>query len=318
MTNFIATDKILRYPEEIAKLKGIVQGTSNEIPSVLNVEVDLSERCNANCIGCTFPDHRNEDMGGETLALVGRALDAWGTRAVVLTGGGEPTLLQDFDNAAGFLSCFRSLGLYTNGIKAVPDPSYFAWIYVSLDAPSDTEWGTYKRVSPALFHDVLRNIKVYGEETTCGVGFLIGPDNYKDVARMADVGLANGASYVHFRPRYPVRSNDWELDCYEYLHDIAEMEHVQVAWDKFEDGFHWERNYRTCWASMFLRQIDAAGNVWACPTTRWLRKLGHVSELQKLSYPVPVTEHCRELCRGHRMNQLLQRILSDAPHKEFV
>jgi len=308
--------KILRFPDEIATLK------QAGIPAVLNVEMDLSESCNARCAGCDFPDHYDGFLSPSVEQATIHRLKLWGTKAVVFTGGGEPTVHPQWQESANRWSKDFQLGMYTNGIKLDLSPcdKAFKWVYVSLDAYDAESWAKYKRVSPDLFHKVLANIEAATYYTTVGVGFLIGEDNYRDVQKMAIAGLATGCSYVHFRPRWPCDDSWWAAEARVLLHGAENMPFVRVAWDKFEAAWKkpWRRSYTTCWASMFLRQVDVKGDVYACPTTRWLRKLGNVVDCPPLTRPLPVTLSCREMCRGHAMNETLDSIMAVGPHDFFV
>ncbi len=269
---------------------------------------------------CDFPNHYKSCMDAETCVQTVARLKTWGTQAVVLTGGGEPTVHPNWQGIANDWSQHFQLGMYTNGIKLdlAPCEKAFRWVYVSLDAPDEKAWSENKGVDPGLFRKVLANIEAASYYATVGVGFLIGEDNVDRVEEMAILGLSTNPAYVHFRPRFPVSNNDWESDARVRLGRVATMPRVSVAWERFEHGWHWTRPYSLCWASMFIRQIDTDGNVYACPTTRWLRKIGHVSDFTPLTRPLPVIPACRELCRGDGLNRVLNPIMRAGPHDCFV
>ena len=310
----IAPDKILRFPDELERLK---EGTP---PSVLNVEVDLSETCQLACASCDFPNHypahMNLDLAGQTAST----LERWGTKAVVFSGGGEPTMCPDFAPITALFGQSAQLGLYTNGVRSVfaDVADRFRWVFVSLDAASADEWAAYKRAPASWYAKVLENIGAAAQGTTVGVGFLIGEHNYQRIETMARVGLEAGASYVRFRPMYPSQGADWQHDAIPILERVSAWEHVSVAWHKFHDVWQWERPYDTCWASMFLRLVDAEGTVWACPTTRGKRRLGNIATYEGLRQPLAVTDECRPCCRGHEMNLLLDYVMRSGPHDYFV
>jgi len=309
----ISPQKILRHPDEIEFLR------RGKVPSVLNVEVDLSEACNLRCRGCDFPQHYDAFMTFERAVATVDVLKSWGTQAVVLTGGGEPTLCPDFAKIVRLLSKGFALGMYTNGTQDnFPEHAeLFDWVFVSLDAPDDATWAYSKRAKRKDFHRVLDNIRQAAKETTVGVGYLIHMGNYHRVEEMAALGLEVG-SYVHFRPLFPTEDTSWRADAIPYLERVSSWYNVTVAWDKFHDLWRWRRDYTTCWASMFIRLIDAEGTIWACPTTRWKRKLGTIDSKCELKSPLKVTPECRALCRGHGMNKILDYIMHKGPHDAFV
>ncbi len=301
--------KILRFPSEI---RALMLGKRT---NVLNVEIDLSNRCNANCAGCLSPQHSNENMTIEMAEKAISLLDyAWGTAAVVLTGGGEPTLCPDFEEIVTRFYKRFDLGLYTNGTsRKVEDVALaFKWVFVSLDAATPESYIDYKGVP--YFNIVVSNIKNLAEtkQTTVGCGFLISESNYLDIEDMARVGLDTGADYVHFRPLWPCNSNYWESGARHQLEAAQKLSpRVSVAWTKFQDAWHWERTYKTCWASAFIRCISADGKIWVCPSTRGKRQLGELPSGQVLGYPLMVTDDCRTMCRGHDMNKTLDYIMQE-------
>lgn len=313
-SEFINASKILRHPEALVSLR------KGQIPPVYNVEMDLSESCQLSCQGCDFPQHSATHMNWATAVEAARMLKFWRTEAVVFTGGGEPTLCPDFSPITHLYSQRHKLGLYTNGIEPVfvDMADHFQWIFVSLDAADKGDWAAYKHASSRLFHQVLDNISMAAQKTTVGVGFLIHAGNYNRIEDMARTALEAEPTYVHFRPLYPSDDDIWMYDAVPILERVSKWDRVSVAWDKFADIWDWHRDYDTCWASMFIRLIDAEGTIWACPTTRWKRRLGTVWDFKNLRAPLEVTEECRACCRGHRMNLVLDYAMQDGPHDAFV
>lgn len=307
-------NKILRHPDWIDTLR------SGGVPPVANVELDLTEHCNANCATCDFPDHYKSNLDAETLDGVEAQLLSWRTRAVVLTGGGEPTIHPTFPSIANRLSRNFQLGLYTNGIALDLSKCEraFKWAYVSLDSWDEESWASHKRVAPKLYRSVLKNLEAATYYTTVGAGFLIGPDNMGEIDKMALSAMPASPSYIHFRPLWPFNWTEEEAEeCKKRLLMVSALPGVQVAWAKFEDAWHWSRPYKTCWASAFIRQIDTDGNIYPCPTTRWKRRIGNVFEGCD-EMPCRVTDECREGCRGHGLNKTLDYIMSSSPHDAFV
>jgi MoaA/NifB/PqqE/SkfB family radical SAM enzyme len=303
--------KILRFPEEIAALR------EGRRPHVLNVEIDLTERCNLHCVTCDFPHHPRVDMTPEVEEQVLSCLDAWGTRAVVLTGGGEPTVHPEWREIATRWSSF-ALGMYTNGVALTEVPDVFGWVYVSLDAPDAETWAATKGAPASWFDRVVENIQAAAALTTVGVGFLVGPHNLARVEAMAALGSSLGAAYVDFRPLWPCPDNSWAEEGRSLLAKAESYPSVRVAWEKFEAAWDWDRPYHVCWASMFNRMIDASGVVYPCASTRWVAPLGHARDCPSPSRPVPVTDRCRTMCRGHGMNLTLDYVMASGPHDYFV
>lgn len=302
--------KILRFPKEIAMLR------NGEKPPVLSVEVDLSERCNLSCSHCDFPRHYNADMSIEMAEKITKKLAEWGTQAVTFTGGGEPTINPDASEIVHIFAGGFNIGMYTNGVCMLKEKAakQLQWVYVSLDAVNAEDYGKRKGKRERWI-DAIFSVSYYANlGVTTGAGFLIDNDNYAYAPEMAKLALGLGATYAHFRPVIPCKLKP---EANDYLR-WAEEAGGHVAWDKFKEARDFKRDYSTCYASMFIRCIDAEGTIWACPTSRWKRKLGHIDTFDDLLKPLDVTADCRTMCRGHAMNKTLDYIMRRGPQDLFV
>lgn len=320
--------KILRYPEILARMQAGLRAWP------INIELDMSNQCNLKCAHCDFAHtHNSQEMSPELASQVLNELAAGGTRAITLTGGGEPTLNADFAAIARHAAALDlRLGLYTNGVdvsRLIPALDKFAWVYISLDEASQESYKIQKGAD--RFNQVTRNIKaLVGEESkpTIGVGFMIHPSNMNQIPEMVSLKDQLGVDYIQFHPTVGLTDYSWVRGIRHLLRHLQQQENIHVVLQRFHDlgmnqhGKH-ERGYTVCRGSELVPCIGASGEVWVCPNTRGLRKLGDLSQesFKQVWLRRPeqyVGTDCRVACRNHFLNQTLEYVCSHGIHEEFV
>lgn len=314
--------KILRYPARIYSIR------EGYLTYPINVELDLSDRCNLKCTHCAFVHIRRDcDMSIGIVENIVSQLVCSGIQAVTLTGGGEPTMNPDFEKIVFAISQHHiSIGMYTNGIKFYPDAfNKMEWVYISLDAWNKRDFQRIKGVD--CFGKVVHTIAKFAEikrETTLGLGFLLNGLNFQNVQQMAELGQDLQVDYVQFRPVVGLESYEWIEDALECLSLVDALVPVYYPIQRFTDlRDKPPRGYEICRASVFVPCVGADGTLWVCPNTRGLRSLGSLvtNSFQNL-WQRRSTQHigkdCREMCRNHRLNQTLEYVCSRGPHDNFV
>lgn len=210
------------------RLRLIQQGKK---PAPVNVEIDLSNRCDLKCAGCHFsythtrgPWAGNADkpegfIPGGDLMDFDLAIDMLDQLAafrgdgdtkilsITWTGGGESTLHPRFDDiikhahSVGLEQGIYSHGGFIRDERAKWMKQHFKWIYFSFDAHDVESYKEYKGVN--RFDRVCTNIKqllLMDGKATVGMGFLVHKDNWKHIYDMVYLGRDLGVDYVQFRP----------------------------------------------------------------------------------------------------------------------
>lgn len=140
-SNYTSTgEKLLAWPEVLAKLKRY------RLPTPINLQISPTNACNLNCQFCSVAnrDQSLELPLEDILRFIDELSISGTTKAVEITGGGEPTLypqineLIDEVKRRGF-----SIGLITNGLQLcnfVPDCflAKLTWIRISVNTLEDT------------------------------------------------------------------------------------------------------------------------------------------------------------------------------------
>lgn len=315
-----AGGKILRYPERLAQWK---QGR-DLYPG--NVELDLSDRCNRKCRGCHFAYHHGErDLSPELALSAWHQMMGLGVCAVVITGGGEPTMNPDFEGivrafAAQRVGRLPRLGLYTNATRFSEFSSTlwncFDWVYCSLEDPP-------------------REIVEANPETVFGRGRLLDATNCgpKQLAQYVAEWEVSPAHYLQFRPLIePGTSTVWIHNllndlCVWHEYKFPDGRYLDTSRQKFLDyldSAQGNRGYSTCRACRFIGVIGADGEVWQCVNRRGITSLGNLNSeslhtiWRNAPYSFPVDDDCRIMCRGHALNVTLeQRVFGSVRHGEF-
>lgn len=321
-------NKILRFPDVLAAIR------RRERVWPLNVEMDLTNRCNAGCRHCDFRYmHDGAVLPTDLAERVLTDLAEGGTRAVTFTGGGEPTLHPDFARLAlHAASLGLKVGVYSNGLR--PDPLTvsmyaFAWVYLSLDAVDPESYREVKRVEGFWqVLDTARWLLTYreGNSPKVGLGFLLSAHNWGDATVAADLATRLGVDYCQFRPIVsddPATDYSWIREALPMLDSLAGPR-VYVSRARFVELLEGQvRGYAVCRASELVPCVGADGTLWACPNTRGKRKLGSLADesfaaIWARREAQMVGPDCRRACRDHALNETLEYVCQEGPHDAFV
>lgn len=281
------------------RLSMIQRGT---VAPPVNVEVDLSFRCELGCESCCFGyTHTRGPLAGEKekpLAAVSggdlmsrgvwqkmiQELSRYGVRSVVWTGGGEPTLHPDFDEIVEKTSWSNvDQGIYTHGGHINADRAAIMrrgmeWCYISMDCVDRESYRAYKRVDGfERACNGVRNLAAASGKATIGVGFLLMKDNWRDGPKMIELARSLGAHYVQFRPMVLYEQQrpgilcedtEWMGELIEWVGSLNEP-FVEADVDRFTDYAYWTgHHYDTCWWSALSTVITPNGKVWECVNKR--------------------------------------------------
>lgn len=332
----------------------------------VSLEWDLSNRCSLGCAACHFAHthtrgpwaHRQRDVpvgqdkGGDLAdtAAVRHALEGardFGVRAVVWTGGGEPTLHPSWREIVAYAhACGLQQGMYTLGGHFTPESAKLAgellsWVVVSLDAWNAGTYAAEKGVGEERFDRACDGIRwLSGGTAKVGVSFLLHATNWSGVHDMLALSRRLGADYATFRPTVttspadpatPLGDRSWVDAALPLLRGLQHQPDVEVDPLRFEQWRDWRpggytRGYDACHGIKLSATITPDLRVWVCPNRR--EEPGScLGSLLLEDWPTVWARHpgawtdftrCRALCRLHPVNECLASVFTQREHEAFI
>lgn len=348
----------------LAHLNRLAEWQQGRKPAPVTVEWDLSNRCSLGCQFCHFAHTHTKgpwaqrdralpvlfDSGGDLadVGLVRRGLKEmaeFGVRAVVWSGGGEPTLHPSWrdivSHAAqlGLRQGMYTLGGHLDESSAAHLAGHASWVVVSLDACDAESYAAEKGVDARRFEMACNGIRwlVQAAGTVVGASFLIHEGNWRRMRSMLELSRNLGASYAMFRPAIltspdsPATCLDdrnWINDAMPMIYAMATEPRVECDAGRFEKYRDWRgRDYHTCYGIRMNATVTPDGRVWVCPQRRGLGGDSYVGDLRKESFAELWKRHvgcwtdfsdCRAMCRLHLMNETLAKVYEPHEHAEFL
>jgi MoaA/NifB/PqqE/SkfB family radical SAM enzyme len=318
-----------------------VAGLRDRVLSPVNVEIDLSNRCQLHCDWCDFKHVQSGYGNTGDLIDADRIINVieaeTNIRSITWSGGGEPLMHPEIGWI--ILSVNVDQGIYTNGIgidrsMALLLKRTMTWVYVSLDCPDRK---SYREMKGRGFKEACKGIKELSRadgRATVGVGFLINGDNCSRMGEMLVLGQKLGADYVQFRPMIQTHpdspsditeSTEWVAGCMLELMKFQGLPGVEIDVDRFKMYYNWRgHGYSTCWWSGLQTVITPDCKVWTCCNKRGTSLLGdlHEEDFSSIWARRPIAEvdkECRVLCRGHIPNLTLTTLMERAEkHCNFI
>jgi MoaA/NifB/PqqE/SkfB family radical SAM enzyme len=195
------------------------------------VDIDLTERCNLNCLGCPYHNVDKkllreqkkipQDMPMEVLSRICTELKDMKTHTLIFQGTGEPFLHPHLAECIrlgkklGFFVILMTNGtlLNTNIIQALSDV-HLNTLKISLWATSEEQFAkNYPGTKPETFHRVMDGLKRLGDFKTkqerhlpaVQIHFVINNTNYRSVNEMIDLAVCTGSNSISFSPMVNLR-----------------------------------------------------------------------------------------------------------------
>lgn len=336
----------------------LVSWDRGAVAAPVTVEVDLSNVCS---LGCQFCHMAYTHVAGpragsdapDGFAGTGRLADPdvfvrafaemrqAGVRALVFSGGGEPTLHPKFETfveqATGLELGMYTLGGHLSEARAELVRDRFTWVVVSLDAVDASTYAAEKRVPQSRFADALKGAaSLANGRAAVGISFLLHAGNWQLMPDMRRLGQRLGAHYVTFRPTIETDASElsqiagnrfWVSDALPMLREHATYADVEVDPDRFIEYRDWRgHGYQTCYGIRLVTQITPDGRVWVCPNRRGIAG-SELGDLTKESFSAIWSRHpgqwsnlagCRAMCRLHQVNRTLDMVYAPRAHEAFV
>ncbi|MBU1203597.1 MAG: radical SAM protein [Nanoarchaeota archaeon] len=336
-------DKILKHLERVAEW----QKTGDAKP--INWTLSLTNRCNGNCPNCygwvgpdgkkdmsTIPFKKVKDIINQIAKL--------GGRAILVTGGGEPTLHPECMKIIKYIkSKGMDVSLATNGLllhkldlKTLLDNA--TWCRISLDAGTPEMYKKTHGLSEDKFNQVIENIRLLtkkkkelGSRCTVGVGYLTGEETLRGMEDYARLSSQLEVDYATFRPfHWDTTPIDKQLKKAEKY----ETKEFRILSSKQKYEFTKERKmkkpYTQCLCHYFFGEISANGGVYLCYHLsgspghcfgnlyeKSLKQIWNSKERKQAIRNLNIKE-CAPFCRGDAINRIMWEISRPRDHVNFI
>ena len=329
--------KILNHPEKIANW---CQGGDE---TIITVEIDMTNACNSNCPGCIGGRNNSEKITYvEAKNIIDQLVDIK-AKALIFTGGGEPTVNPDTLRAVVYAKeSGLDVGYITNGMIMTDEVAETilkncVWIRISLDAGTPDMFKKIHGLGEEAFYSVIENIKKLVQfkkklksNCTIGVAYLTGRETKRGMHDFARLSSTLGVDYAQFRPFH----NDFTDVGKEigevrekYENDMFKIVGSIQKYSKFKEEN--KRPYTKCYGVNFCTVICADGTVQTCCHTRGKDKyiLGNIkkdslrniwSNREKVFSKIDFADCGPYFCRADEFNRLLFEIASKKNHVNFL
>jgi len=318
----------------------------------VHVEISPTSTCNMTCEWCISSYMRkSENIDLKSLKRFLYKFREMGGRAVVWSGGGEPTLYPELEEAIEEASCLNlKQGIFTNGlfpkrlIKRIGEN--MEWVRFALDTTDKKLFCEKKGVNERAYEKVLANLKllsVYPSRLI--VNAELDKWNLSNMKNIIETSKAQGADIVQIRPVLPRPYKDETVDsdfyasCLPMLKELEEMGdkgcQVFISWDKFDDfvdGEPYGRTYDKCQYHHFFFVLTANGDLGVCMYRLYddnfifgniyKNSLEGIWQSEKRK---EVIRHCNEdidfskcqiCCKGSELNKMLHFIQNPNPKSD--
>lgn len=305
LDNIFFKYKIITYPDILDKL------VKDEDVNPINLEINLTNICNHNCIWCTYGYlHTNRDtLNSDVVFKLLEDAKKMDIKSITWTGGGEPTVHKDFFKFIELASKYNiRQGLNTNGACLNNEmidfiAKNFSYVRFSVDAGTKETLSKCHRTSENDFEKICKNIKLmteakkkYNSNVVIGYSFLIDKANFKDIVESTKLAKELGVDYIQIKPivnytgsneQFSEKSEIWkELDLkFEEIKALeTENFKVRILNHKFDNiklqNENYGRKYHKCVGCNVLASVGANGSVDLCCAYKGIDKwsLGNINE----------------------------------------
>jgi GTP 3',8-cyclase len=347
---FVST-KILNHMDRLGEF---LQEDKRFQINPITVEIHPTNRCNLKCRDCTFQavDRRMEMDSPTLLKSVQEIIDLKTVKAIVWSGGGEPTLHKSLlESITLFGQAGLEQGIASNGTRITDEfteiaVKYLTYCRISLNAASRSGYlemhgsDQYGLLQANIGRLRRKRDLAHLSKCTLGSSFLIYPENIQDVLQAIQNAVEWGLDYLQIKPAVLNRQNyssTYLSDFYHILSTLAikpSRTTIIVDTDKFGDlqCQDFGRTYSMCWGALFYATIAADKNIYICChkvndrnasfgnlEKKTFREIWFSRRKKDVIQSVDVSQ-CPPNCKFHKMNKILQEVYDSQfiRHQNFL
>ena len=322
----------------------------NNICFPVCLEIHATNVCTHACNHCSFSFlPKGADAHRLDKDLVFRVVCDFkkcGGKAVLWSGGGEPTSYRSIDNMYGIKDLIEythtvglDQGIYTNGEGLDDDIistviQHCKFIRISLDAFSPE---THEKIhNTRSFEQILHNIekcvhrkKLTGSKIVIGISYLLYDNNIDDIVHYEKFYQTHNIDYIYFKPGIiknitPIQ----KVKCDEAVHILCEIlgddvkrDYIEIADEEIWSAVNGknEKPLKKCYMGSIFPLLAADGKLYYCCHS--LNKPGFClgdlthERFQDIYSRLVLNDYndfqkCPIICRGYLINQDVDNMLA--------
>jgi len=263
--------------------------------------------------------------------------NAMGVKAIQFTGGGEPTVHQNWETLIRFAQAlFIDTALVTNGVNLRPkSPAIYglSWLRVSIDAGDPVTYAKLRRAPESQWTTAWKNIETIARvfAGTLGIGYVVTPENYTGIAACARLARDAGADNIRIGAVFSKEGLAFYGDGVRAI-----LDHIQLAKEietptfkvmdlfgrRFSDLEGGSPKHPFCGYQYFTTYIGADLNVYRCCNTSYTKHglLGSLktTRFRDLKPAWALDARTCTFCQFQGQNETINSALEKPEHGNFV
>jgi MoaA/NifB/PqqE/SkfB family radical SAM enzyme len=274
----------------------------------------------------------------KALEIIGDCAEI-GVQAIQFTGGGEPTVHADH---LRLFAAAQSLGiktaLVTNGVRLDAKHASVCdmeWIRVSIDAGTPETYSKIRRVSETHWHKAWSTVSALSANCkgTVGVGFVVTPDNFRELSAAAALAKQHGAKNLRIGAVFSTLGRSYYGDSISDIHAAIDeakevngngFEVVDLFGRRVTDLDGGSPSESLCGYQYMTTYIGGDLGVYRCCNTAYTRH-GKMADLNGVRFKSLFggelfefdARSCR-FCQFRGQNHVIAALAKKPQHSEFV
>lgn len=306
----IKNEKLL---ESIKKYKRIIP---------LHPKLNITNVCNLSCGFCSRGAvNRNLEMPWDKIAYIARAFHHLGSRAITLSGGGDPLTHRKINEIIETLHMMGfKIGMLTNGwlLSKLTGINLRRFTWIRVSSGDGREEGK-------KYWENLEKIVKKGDNVDWGLSYVLTRNPDLKLIETA-TKFANKNNFTHIRMISDLSIEDNE-SVETYVKKFLDRKGIKLATFQNQPSI---LGHKKCLIGLLKPVIDTDGRIYPCcntqfatnsPTRDWVKEmsLGTIENIQEIFSEQKAFDgsKCRN-CFSSQYNEILNMLLLDIKHEDFV
>ena len=270
--SFSSADAVV--PVKLLRNSTFIQGTQCGVIRPIHIQWMPTNVCDQKCSFCSCSERDKKmsldiDRSREAIEMFARL----GTKAVTITGGGEPML---YPHISALMDTFKKngieMGLVTNGL------AYSHWDYARLDNLRWLRMSISDEYDFDGFEEKIKHIKAYLPTVDIALSYVLTKDFSRDKMIMAmRVTNENNLSHIRFVSDILNSDTPMRVDVESILNGLDTSRAIIQQRSKYTQG------QRSCNISLAKPVIAADGNIYPCCGVQYAQGGGSRSMTESFS-----------------------------------